>query len=107
MKLKIKMKYDKENQDDSEYSEDEYYFHDNPLNEFEEEIEKLEKIEVKLQNDVKLLWENIIIPYIENINEKQILFKLKKEDFYKFLNFMAKNNEIFKYIHNRFNTLHN
>ena len=50
----------------------------------ETEYENLEKINEKMNKDIRCLWENVIVPYLRNDTEKQILNKLDEHDYIKF-----------------------
>ena len=96
---------------DDDYEEDNIdmsiYMKNVNKNKKEDEMIELEEMDKKLQENIRSLWNNIMLPYIENINEKQILFQLTKMDYYKFHSFMINNNEICQYIYSRLDYLQN
>lgn len=63
-----------------------------------EELEKLEHIFEGMERDIKSLWNNVMLPYINNYNNKQILTKLSSDDYDKFYNYMVNNNEMIQYV---------
>lgn len=62
------------------------------------ELENLIKILDKMDRHIQSLWKNVIVPYLENNCEKQILFNLKTSDCNKFYDYMSQNNEIMSYV---------
>jgi len=47
-----------------------------------------------IDNHIRILWDTVIVPYLENFNERQILDQLTTNDYDKFYAFMIKNNPI-------------
>ena len=45
-----------------------------------------------MENDIKKLWDNVILSYLENVNSKKILNKLTNLDYDKFYDFMINSN---------------
>jgi len=72
-----------------------------------EELEHLIKILDQIETHIKSLWECVIIPYLNNYNEREILCKLQNDDYYKFHNYMLKNNKLYVHVLNKINKLQN
>ena len=47
---------------------------------------------LKMENDIRELWDNIILPYLNDYNSNYLLDKLTDKDFDKFYEFMLYNN---------------
>ena len=47
-----------------------------------------------IDKHIRILWDNVMVPYLENFNERQILDQLTTNDYNKFYEFMIKNNPI-------------
>lgn len=47
-----------------------------------------------IDNHIRTLWETVMVPYLENFNERQILDQLTTNDYNKFYEFMIKNNPV-------------
>ena len=62
------------------------------------ELGELLIIQEKMELDIQKLWENVIVPYLENYTERQILFGLRTDDCEKFHKYMIQNNEICSYV---------
>ncbi|QKF94027.1 hypothetical protein QKU48_gp0569 [Fadolivirus algeromassiliense] len=73
----------------------------------ESELEHLYETLNKMDRDIRSLWDNVMIPYINNYTTKQILTKLNENDYYKFHEYMVKNNDIYGYVLFRINELTN
>jgi len=71
------------------------------------ELEELRQTFGKMELHIRKLWDNVIVPYLENDCQKQILFSLNSNDYPKFYNYMLLNNEIFSYVVNRITYLQN
>jgi hypothetical protein len=56
-------------------------------------IEYMEDVFSNMENNIHELWNNVIVPYLENTNEKQIISKLNPDDYSKFFEYMIHNNE--------------
>lgn len=67
---------------------------DNNIDELERYITILDKMEHNIRN----LWDDVIVPYLENYNERQILDQLDINDYDKFYNYMTSNNEVYKHV---------
>lgn len=65
------------------------------------ELEELQQTFDNMELHIRRLWDNVMVPYLENDVEKQILFGLTSNDYPKFYNYMLSNNEIFSYVVNR------
>lgn len=64
----------------------------------EEFIIDYNKLQDELDNNLKNIYEDIIIPYINNIMEKEILHKLDDFSFNKFISFFTKNSNYHKFL---------
>ena len=47
-----------------------------------------------IDKHIRILWYTVMVPYLENFNERQILDQLTTNDYDKFYAFMIKNNPI-------------
>ncbi len=47
-----------------------------------------------IDKHIRILWDTVIVPYLEDFNERQILDQLTTNDYDKFYIFMIKNNPI-------------
>ena len=65
------------------------------------EMSELFITQERMNSDIQSLWENIIVPYLENCTEKQILCGLGTNDYQKFHRYMIQNNEICSYVSKR------
>lgn len=74
-------------------------FEYNELEEIEYKINKIEK-------EIKELWDNVMVPYLNNYN-RQILINLTENDYIKFYEFIIKNNSDIKSLYNRYYDLIN
>lgn len=84
-------------QEDTYYQTDDFhmiYIEPNEIYDLERAIEKME-------NDMRELWDNVMMQYINNVEQKQILAQIRDGDFEKFRDYMFKNNEIYSYACNR------
>jgi hypothetical protein len=54
----------------------------------------------RLNNDIYVLWRNVILPYISNLTNRNVLTKLSELDYDKFYKFMIEQNEVCKDILN-------
>ena len=80
---------------------DEYYCSDDEYQETNENelIQYMRTLHEDVNNFfiyVDSLWENVIVPYIENSNEQKILTKLTIHDKHKFIKFMVLHCEGYK-----------
>ena len=62
------------------------------------ELSELLIIQEKMELHIEKLWENVIVPYLENYTERQILFGLRTNEGDKFYKYMIQNNEICSYV---------
>jgi hypothetical protein len=79
------MEYDDENSDE-EY--DEYKL----LNYIPRVYDEIDKFYLSIDK----IWDDVFVPYIEDLNEHQVLTKLTVDDKYKFVHFMMNNCESFQ-----------
>jgi hypothetical protein len=82
------------------YTETDYENQSSLSHESINEIEALEETFKKIEKDI---WVNIFIPYLNNINCRQILDKLTVNDYYKFYYFMINNNPLCQHIIKKLN----
>lgn len=75
-------------------SEDDDKINMDKLNELEHCINILNKMEEHIRD----LWDSVIVPYLENYNERQILDQLTVNDYDKFYVYMTRNNEVYKHV---------
>lgn len=71
-----------------------------------EQINELEKIQNKIEKDIRSIWEDIINPYINNKYKQQVLDCLTENDYHKFYNFMIMNNKTCIHINTKLATLY-
>lgn len=57
-----------------------------------DELNDLEEIKNKMEIDIKSLWEIIVVPYFNNINNSHFLNGLRTNHFDRFYNFFLENN---------------
>lgn len=69
-------------------------------NENDSELENLERISNKMNEDIRNLWDNVVVPYLRNDDQKQILGKLNEHEYIKFYKFMVENSDFCKYVKN-------
>lgn len=56
------------------------------------EDDNVDKVtEDDIDNSILLLWDNVIVPYLENIKERQILDKITINDYNSFYEYMINN----------------
>ena len=67
-------------------------------NESEETVTDYEKLNYKLEENIERMYEDVIVPYLNNLGQKEILENLGEFEFYKFLDFFERNSRYFKYI---------
>jgi len=60
----------------------------------EKELEHLYKIIDDIESDVEMLWKSVIVPYLRNDIERQILCGLHDGDYMIFYNYMMENNKM-------------
>ena len=65
------------------------------------ELEELQQLFDNMELHIRKLWDNVMVPYLENDSERQILFGLKSSDYNKFYDYMLLNNKIFLDVANR------
>jgi hypothetical protein len=78
-----------------------YSFRDHKEGKKLSELEELKQTRDNMESHIRRLWDDVIVPYLENDGEKQILSGLTSNDYFKFHNYMLLNNEIFSYVVNR------
>jgi hypothetical protein len=82
--------YDEDHTNINDYDENIY---DEEINRYSPKNKHTESLQIKMTDDLKKIWFNVIVPYINNGNQAQILNNLSENDFHKFYKFMiAKNN---------------
>lgn len=81
-----------------DYENEEIQINDNKTEDCEPnlEISELEDCINNMDGNIVSIWNHIIVPYLKNDSEKQILGKLTENDFDKFYSFMVNSNEIRK-----------
>ena len=62
------------------------------------ELEHCIKVLDKMDEHIRNLWDEVIVPYLENYNERQILDQLTVNDYDKFYGYMTSNNEVYKHV---------
>ncbi len=73
-----------------------------------DELIELYNVKEKMESNMKELWDNVIVNYINYCDESQILKNINsKYDYDKFYGFMVKNNEMYKYVISRIYELEN
>lgn len=70
-------------------------------NKIDNELIELEENFILMEKHINELWQNVIIPYLHNYNERQIINKIMENDYDKFYNFMINHNQMFRYINQR------
>lgn len=83
---------------DEEYIEEETYIdqHENNDENKNDEVNDLiknEQIQEKIKNDLKNIWDDILVPHMNNCNSN-VLSKLREDDFYKFYGYVNKYSEL-------------
>lgn len=63
-----------------------------------DELDELILIREKMENDIRRMWENVIVPQLNNVSGNYILGKLTVNDYHKFYEFMISNNDNFNYV---------
>lgn len=53
------------------------------------------KLESKLENEIKLIWQNVIIPYLDL---EDCILDLNENDFKKFDHYIFNNNKYYKFL---------
>lgn len=71
-----------------------------------DQIYMLEKILNKIEIDIKLLWDDIILPYLNDVNKRKILYKLIERGYPEFYKFMINNNNTYNTVINKLNILY-
>ena len=64
----------------------------------DKELIELETIREKMEEDIKELWDNVIVSYLNNYRDRQILDKLTIYDYNKFYKWMLYNNNYYQYV---------
>jgi hypothetical protein len=82
------------------YNDNYENFDDNSSNNekesIDDEIYRLEDIQLKIEEDIRYLWNHVIIAYKQNINNCQILDKINEYDFAVFCDFMLSKNKVYR-----------
>lgn len=76
------------------------------LHELNEIIVDVELQIIKMEDDINKLWDNVIVPYIDDSNAKGILTKITKYDYHKFYKFMINSNKTCIELNNAINNLY-
>lgn len=63
-----------------------------------DEIDWMENLQAQLNSHIRELWDNVLVPYIKDYENKEILNKISEDDYHIFYKFMIENNDICKYI---------
>lgn len=64
----------------------------------EDELAELYEIREKMENDIRQLWDNVIVPYLNDYRYNDILKYLTTNDYHKFYEYMIDNNKNFNYV---------
>ncbi|ARF11332.1 hypothetical protein Klosneuvirus_1_189 [Klosneuvirus KNV1] len=72
-----------------------------------DELAELYDIREKMENDIRGLWESVIVPYLNDYRYNDILNNLTVNDYHKFYEYMIDNNEMSSYIYERIYELEN
>lgn len=67
----------------------------------DEELIELEKIREKMEENIRELWDNVIVCYLDNYRDRQILNRLTINDYDKFYKWMLYNNNHYQYVCDR------
>ncbi len=76
-------------------SENENEYEDNKAYRIQSEVENIEENLKKMEDGVRILWEEVIMRYKQNISRAQILDELTEHDFFKFYDLMLNKNKAF------------
>lgn len=68
-------------------------------------VNELEEIRDKMEKDIKYLWENVMVLYLQNLNKRQVLDLINETDYHKFYKFMINNNKAYNEIQEQLNNL--
>lgn len=55
------------------------------------EDDEIDKVDDDIDNSILLLWDSVIVPYLENIKDRQILDKITVNDYSSFYEYMINN----------------
>jgi len=72
-----------------------------------DELAELYNIREKMENDIRGLWESVIVPYLNDYRCNDILNNLTVNDYHKFYEYMINNNENFGFVCERIYELEN
>lgn len=67
-------------------------------NESVESVIDYEKLNYKLEENIERIYEDVIVPYLNNFGQKEILENLGEFELSKFFDFFENNSRYFKYI---------
>ena len=67
-------------------------------NESVESVIDYEKLNYKLEENIERIYEDVIVPYLNNFGQKEILENLGEFELCKFFDFFENNSRYFKYI---------
>jgi len=98
--------------DDDYYHNHEYYLEHGEENQeltVQDHITNLEQLLSNIEDNIKILWDQVIVPHIEPTNGgPRILTKLRLNDYHIFLKFMIEKNPVYNNIlHNLLKLRHN
>lgn len=79
------------------YEDEQHYVNDTDYSNNEPENDPINNFP-KMEDYIRELWDIVMIPYLENYKERQILSRLTVNDYNKFYEFMMKNNDVCKQI---------
>lgn len=69
------------------------------------ELEILENILYQMDDQIRSLWDNILVPYINDYTHKEILTCLSDAQYYVFYDYMVKNNPSYQFVLDRIHEL--
>lgn len=89
------------------FTKNHYSVYNEETNDFkpEDELAELYNVREKMEDDMKGLWDGIIIPYLNDYRHDNILCNLAPNDYHKFYEYMIYNNENIEYVYDRIHDL--
>ena len=85
----------------ADYYEDELIENESENENEEDELTKYTRIEYKMDDIMENIYNDVIVPYLDTICQKEILHDLDEYTFGKFINFYKFNSPYYKYILNK------
>tara|TARA_B100000902_G_C27292431_1_gene907924 strand:+ start:1109 stop:1387 length:279 start_codon:yes stop_codon:yes gene_type:complete len=85
----------------ADYYEDELIENESENENEEDELTKYTRIEYKMDDIMENIYNNVIVPYLDTICQKEILQDLDEYTFGKFINFYKFNSPYYKYVLNK------